>query len=50
MLLILVALLVVMALASLVAVFVAYPERGQPIPHAVWLTEQMNKLRHRIEP
>jgi hypothetical protein len=50
MLFILVALLVVMALAGLVAAFVAYPDRGEPIPHAAWLSDQMAKLRDRIEP
>ena len=50
MLLIIVAMVVVMALAGLVAAFVAYPERGEPIPHAAWLSEQMTRLRDRIEP
>ncbi len=50
MLLIVVAMVVVMALAGLVAAVVAYPERGEPIPHAAWLTNQMNKIHHRINP
>jgi hypothetical protein len=47
---VLVALMLVMALAGLVTAYVAYPSRGEPIPHAVWLSERMNKLRDRIEP
>jgi len=50
MLLILVAMLVVMALAALVAAYVAYPERGEPIPHAAWLSDKLFKLRDRIDP
>lgn len=50
MLLIIVSLVVVMALAGLVAAFVAYPDRGQPIPHAAWLTDAMTRLRRHIEP
>jgi hypothetical protein len=50
MLLILVALLVVMALAGLVTVFAAYPERGERIPNAPRLTDQLNKLRDRMHP
>jgi hypothetical protein len=47
---IVVALMLVMALAGLVAAYVAYPDRGEPIPHAAWLSERMTKLRNRIEP
>jgi hypothetical protein len=47
---IVIAMLLVMALAGLVAAFVAYPDRGEPIPHAAWLSERMTKLRDRIEP
>ena len=50
MLLILVALLVVMTLAALVTAFAAYPDRGQPIPHAQRLSDQMNKIRDHLEP
>jgi hypothetical protein len=50
MLLIIVALVVVMALAGLVTAFAAYPDRGEPIPHAPRLSDQMNKLRDRIDP
>jgi hypothetical protein len=47
---IVVALMLVMALAGLVTAYVAYPHRGQPIPHAVRLSERMTKIRDRIEP
>jgi hypothetical protein len=47
---IVVAMLLVMALAGLVAAFVAYPDRGQPIPHAAWLSDRMAKLRDRLDP
>lgn len=50
MLLILVSMVVVMSLAGLVAAFVAYPDRGQPIPHAPRLTAAMTRLRRHIEP
>ena len=47
---IVVALMLVMALAGLVTAYVAYPHRGQPIPHAVRLSERMTKRRDRNEP
>ncbi len=47
---ILVVLMLVMALAGLVTAYAAYPHRGQPIPHAVRLSDRMTKLRDRIEP
>jgi hypothetical protein len=50
MFLIVVALVVVMALAALVATFAAFPDRGQPIPHAPRLSDRMNKIRDRIDP
>jgi hypothetical protein len=50
MLFIVLAMLLVMALAGLVAAYVAYPSRGEPIPHAAWLSERMTRLRDRIEP
>jgi len=49
MLLIMVALLLVMTLAGLVAAYVAYPDRGEPIPHAARLSERMKRLRDRNE-
>lgn len=47
---IVVAIVLVMALAGLVAVYVAFPERGEPIPHAAWLSDRMTRLRDRIDP
>jgi hypothetical protein len=50
MLLICFALLVVIVLAGLVTVFVAFPHRGQDIPHAPWLSQAMTKARARLLP
>jgi hypothetical protein len=47
MLLIIVAMVVVMALAGLVTAFAAYPDRGEPIPHAARLSDRMSRLRDR---
>ncbi len=41
MLLITVALLIVLALAGLVTAYVAFPHRGESIPHAEWLSNAM---------
>jgi hypothetical protein len=43
MLLIALALLVVLALAGLVTAYVAFPHRGEAIPHAEWLSDAMTK-------
>ncbi|MGH3499586.1 MAG: hypothetical protein ACRDQA_01595, partial [Nocardioidaceae bacterium] len=48
MLFIVIALVVVVALAALVTAFVAYPNRGEPIPHAAWLSDAMTRARDRI--
>lgn len=48
MLLVVVGLLVAMALAALVTTFVAYPHRGEPIPHAAWLSDAMKSARDKI--
>jgi hypothetical protein len=48
MLLIILALFVVMALAGLVTAFAAYPNRGESIPHAQWLSDTMTKAADRI--
>lgn len=42
------ALLLVMLVAGLVTAFVAYPHRGQEIPHAHWLTSAMVRASERI--
>lgn len=45
-------LLVILAIAGLVVVFVAFPHQGRdvprPIPRAEWLTEMMNKASSRV--
>lgn len=49
MLLLVVVLLFAMVIAGLVTAYVAFPDRGQPIPHAAWLSNQMTKLHDRLE-
>lgn len=48
MVLVVVGLLVVMAVAALVTTFVAYPHRGEAIPHAAWLTDVMKNAHDKI--
>jgi hypothetical protein len=48
MLLIAVALLAVLLVAGLIAAYVAYPDRGEDIPHAAWLSDAMVKARDKI--
>lgn len=43
MLFILIAMLVILAIAGLVVVYVAYPHRGEAVPAAPWLGEAMNR-------
>lgn len=50
MLLIVLAMLVVLSLALVVTAAVALPTRGEPVPHAAWLSDQLTRLRRRIEP
>lgn len=45
MLFIALALLVVLVIAGLVTAYVAYPERGEDIPYASWLSDAMVKAR-----
>lgn len=45
-----VALLVIVALAVLVTLFVAFPHRGEPIPYAAWLSRFMLQARDRLRP
>lgn len=40
---IVIAMLVILALAALVMVYVAYPHRGQQVPKAAWLGDAMGK-------
>ena len=41
---ILVTMLVILVLAGLVLVYVAFPHRGEPMPTAPWLGEAMEKV------
>lgn len=36
-------LMVSLVLAGMVAIYVAYPHRGEPVPHAPWLGEAMKR-------
>jgi hypothetical protein len=38
-----IAMLVILVIAGLVVVYVAYPHRGEEIPAAPWLSEAMTK-------
>ena len=40
---VLLAMLVILLLAALVVVYVAYPHRGQDVPNALWLGDAMRK-------
>lgn len=46
--LIAISLLLILAVAGLVALFVAYPHQGKDIPRAEWLTDTMNKASERV--
>ena len=43
MLLLILAMLVIIVLAVLVVTYVAFPHRGEEVPHAPWLGEAMSK-------
>ena len=43
MLLIAIAMLVILVVSGLVVAYVAFPHRGQEMPHAPWLGDAMNK-------
>jgi hypothetical protein len=49
MLLIGLTLIVVLVLAGLITAYVAFPSRGQSIPHATWLSDAMRKARQKID-
>jgi hypothetical protein len=49
MLLIGLTLVVVLILAGLVTAYVAYPSRGNAIPHASWLSDAMRKARSKVD-
>lgn len=40
---ILLSMLVILGLAALVFLYVAYPHRGRPVPNAEWLGEAMSR-------
>jgi hypothetical protein len=42
------ALLFVLVIAGLVTAYFAYPDRGQDIPHAAWLSDAMRKARDKL--
>jgi hypothetical protein len=48
MLFIAVALLAVLVIAGLVTAYVAYPDRGEDIPYASWLSDAMLKARDKV--
>lgn len=48
MILIALALLLVIVLAGLIAAYVAYPDRGEAIPYAEWLSDAMVKARDKF--
>jgi hypothetical protein len=41
--------LVILVLAGLITAYVAYPSRGESIPHASWLSDLMRKVRSKID-
>ena len=43
MLFVLIAMLVVLVVAGLVVVYVAFPHRGEEVPNAPWLGDMMNR-------
>ncbi len=45
---ILLGLLVILALAALVTLYVAFPHRGSDIPHAEWLSDAMLKSERKV--
>ena len=49
MLFIAIALLAVLVIAGLVTAYVAYPDRGEDIPYASWLSDVMVKARDKAQ-
>ncbi len=41
-------LLAILALAGLVTLYVAFPHRGEDIPHAEWLSDAMTKSNRKV--
>ncbi len=48
MLVISIGLLVILTLAGLVTLYVAYPHRGEDIPHAEWLSDAMSRSNQKV--
>ena len=48
MLFIAIALVVVLVIAGLITAYVAYPDRGEDIPYASWLSDAMVKARDKL--
>jgi hypothetical protein len=42
-------LLIVLVISGLVMAYVAFPSRGQSIPHASWLSNAMLKARRKVD-
>ena len=49
MLVIVIALLAVLVIAGLVTAYVAFPHRGEVIPHAEWLSDAMTRSNQRMQ-
>jgi hypothetical protein len=41
-------LLAILALAGLITLYVAYPHRGEDIPHAEWLSDAMSRSNQKV--
>jgi len=41
-------LLAILALAGLITLYVAYPHRGEDIPHAGWLSDAMSRFNQKV--
>ena len=41
-------LLAILALAGLITLYVAYPHRGEDIPHAGWLSDAMTRSNRKV--
>jgi hypothetical protein len=41
-------LVAILAVAGLITLYVAFPHRGQHIPHAEWLSHAMSRSNHKV--
>lgn len=48
MLFIWIGLLLILALAGLITLYVAYPHQGEDIPHAEWLSDAMSRSNQKV--